>query len=148
MNHYYSRDEKGYEANHEKNSPKISHDEKEQHWLGKTKLSGRLEMLLKRFGIFCNGVFYWLTNCLPACLSTWYFQICVTQQWLRLRAWFFHCSTSPQPERCLLPYCCTCNPFFMVPSFVSHSSFFTAKCWFFGRHVMASIHNRNHQKLP
>ena len=42
----------------------------------------------------------------------------------------FHCSTSLQPERCLLAYHSTYNVFFMdlpVSSFVSHSSWLTVK---------------------
>ena len=42
----------------------------------------------------------------------------------------FHCSTSLQPDRCLLAYHSTCNVFFMdlpVSSFVSHSSLLTVK---------------------
>jgi len=65
---------------------------------------------------------------------------------LRLRAWFFRCSTLLQLERCFLPpYRCTYNAFFMDllrPSFVyHHSSLFTTKSSykFCGRHVMASI---------
>jgi len=45
-------------------------------------------------------------------------------------AWVFCCSMLLQPERCLLPCCCTYNAFFMDlpgPSFVSHSSLLTTK---------------------
>jgi len=49
---------------------------------------------------------------------------------LVLPAWFFHCSTSLQPERCLLAYRSTYNRFLMdwpVSSFVFHSSLPIAK---------------------
>jgi len=42
----------------------------------------------------------------------------------------FCCSMLFQSEGCFLPYCCTITAFFVdlpVPSFVSHSSFLTAK---------------------
>ena len=45
-------------------------------------------------------------------------------------AWFFHCSTSLRPERCLLAYHTTHNAFFIdlpVSSFVSISSWLTVK---------------------
>jgi len=77
-----------------------------------------LQILKKNF--FFN---YWLTNCLP----TWGLQTRVTQQWLRLQAWIFHCLTLLQPEE---PYRCTCNALFTdlpVLSFVTHSSLFTTK---------------------
>jgi len=51
----------------------------------------------------------------------------------RVMGLIFCCSTSFQPERCILPYRCVCNTyneFFMdlpIPSFVSHSSLLTTK---------------------
>jgi len=43
------------------------------------------------------------------------------------------------PERCFFPYHCTCNAFFQCPPFTfAHHE----KCWFCGRHMMASIHNK------
>jgi len=48
--------------------------------------------------LFLKNLF---TDSLPA---QWCLQTSVTQQWLRLWAWFFHCSMSLQPERCLLSY--------------------------------------------
>jgi len=74
-------------------------------------------MLLRNFKNIFYRIFYWLTD--------WCLQTHVTWQWLRLRAWFFCCSTLLQPERCILPCYCTYNAFFMDlsgPSFVFHSS--------------------------
>jgi len=104
-----------------------------QYWLGNTKPKKVFRMILNAFkkllqnskNLF-NGIFYWLTDWPPA----WCLQTCVTLQWLTLRAWFFCCSTLLQLERCLLPYHCTYNAFFMDlpwPSFVSHSFLFTTK---------------------
>jgi len=100
-----------------------------QYWLGNTKpkkafrlILNTFKKLLQNLKKLLNGIFY--------CLTNWCLQTHITQQWLRLRAWFFRCSMSLQHERCLLPYRCTCNAFFMdLPrlSFVSHSSLFTTK---------------------
>jgi len=108
--------------------------------LSPNKLSDQPEMLSKScyrifFKKLFKGIFYWLTD---RCIQTH-----ITRQWLRLQAWFFCCSTSLLPERCLLPCHCTYNAFFMDlpgPSFVSPSSLLTMeRCRFCGRHVMVSI---------
>jgi len=65
----------------------------------------------------------WLLACLMP--SDW-----CNSTMVNVWAWFFHCSTSLQPKRCLFPYRCTYNVFFMDlpwPSFVYHSSLFTMK---------------------
>jgi len=104
-----------------------------QYWLGNTKPKKAFRLILNTFKKLLQNLKKkyltefstdWLTNCLPA------LQTSVTQQWLRPRIWFFCCSMSLQSERCLLPYRCTYNAFFMDltrPSFVHHSSLFTTK---------------------
>jgi len=72
-----------------------------QYWLGKTKLSDQPEILSKsHYGIFFFKLWH-LTEFSIDWLTDWCLQISVTQQWLGLRAWFFCCLTSFQPERCL-----------------------------------------------
>jgi len=133
-----------------KNQPHFSHTTTWQYWLGKTKpkkvfrsIRNAFNKLLQKFKNFLfNGIIYWLTNYVTNCLPAWCRQTRITQLWLRLWAWFFCCSTSLQPERCLLPYRCTCNAFFMDlprPSFVSHSSLFTIHCTWWLLFVMEIV---------
>jgi len=68
-----------------------------------------------------NGIFYWLTDCLPDLHNS---------TMVKATGLIFHCYTSLQPERYLLPHCYTCNAFFMdlpVPSFATYSSSLTMK---------------------
>jgi len=119
-----------------------------QYWIGNLKPKKAFRLILNAFkklllnfnkNLF-NGIFYWLTdwltNCQPASQPTNQPDAFtrVTQQWLRLGAWFFRCSMLLQPERCSLPYRCTYNAFFMdlpQPSYVYHSSLLTTKSFDF-----------------
>jgi len=120
-----------------------------QHWLGNTKPKKAYRLILntvkscykiKKKSL--NGIFYWLSNCLPA----WYLQTCITQQLLRglIFSLFDIASARAMPFAILLYIQCIlhglttvllCVPFI----FVHHE-----KWWFCGRHVMASICYRNH----
>jgi len=60
-------------------------------------------------------------------LSNWYLQTCVTQQWLRLWAWFFAIQFRFSPRGAFWPYHRTCNAFFMDLPVPSHSSLLTTK---------------------
>jgi len=82
-----------------------------QYWLGRTKPKqdfrlnwNAFKKLLQNFKKIYLTEFStdWLTNSPTICLTAWYLQTRVTWQWLR--AWFFHCLTPLQPEKCPLPY--------------------------------------------
>jgi len=59
-----------------------------------------------------------LTNCLPERLADWCFQTNITPQWLRLCAWFFHCSMLLHPKSCTS----VCTMHSSWPSFAFHST--------------------------
>jgi len=95
-----------------------------QNWLGRTKHSGWSEKPLTSFKYFSfNGIFYWLTNCLPA----WCLQTSVIRKWLRLSVFCFSLFDITLAERCLLAYRIMYNAFLPEPSFVFHSSLLTVK---------------------
>jgi len=116
----HSRDDEGLGVSHEVNHRKISH----RWWWG--RLSDQPKMLSRSCYRILKNYSVELTN--------W----CKCNLTMAKVTGF--CSMLLQPERCLLPYCCTCNAFFMdqlPPLCHIHCE----KCWFCGRHVMASVHN-------
>ena len=106
-----------------------------QYWLGKTKPKQvfrstqnafkKLPQSLKIYIYLMEFSTDWPTDRPTDWSTNWCLQTSITQ---RLRAWFFYCSMSLQPKRCLLAYHSTSNTFFRdLPesSIVFHSSLLT-----------------------
>jgi len=114
----HSMDNEGVGVNHKVNYPK---DQSQWQW-GCIKLN-KLSDWPKTFSKSCYRIkmkiFYWLTYCL---IHSDKHNLTIAKATYNL----FCCSMSLEPERCLLPYHCTSNVFFMdlpVSYFVSHLSF-------------------------
>jgi len=108
-----------------------------QYWLGKTKPKQAFRSTRNAFKkLLKNYLTEFFSECLPclpalpACLSVCLPSDLCNSTMAKATGLFFHCLTSLQPERCLLPYRYAYNVFFMDlarPSFVSHSSLLSTK---------------------
>jgi len=103
--------------------------------LSPKKLSDQSKLLQNFLKIYLME-FY--TDCLTACLMQ------CNSIMAKATHWFFHCSTSLWPERCLLAYWSMYNTFFMYlrTSALLYVSFDSEKCQFGGCMWWLSLHSR------